>query len=79
MKKHAHLLPILSFFPLLLALLAVTQLNLLLDPMVIALVAISYIAINIIYRGIYGTLQVGYIVEYSLVALISFFVLTQYI
>ena len=76
--KHLHLLPILSFLPLIAALLAVTRYNVYLDSLVIGIVAIIYVAVNIIYRHMHGTLQIGYIVEYSLVALIAYFVLTIY-
>ena len=76
--KHLHLLPLLSVLPLLAVLLVVTQLNLYLDPLIIATVAITYIAVNIIYRMLHGTLKIGYVVEYSLLALIAYFVLSQY-
>lgn len=77
--KHLHLLPILSVVPLLVALLVVSQLNLYLDPLVLAFVSVAYLAINIIYRSLHGHLSVGYVVEYSLLALIAYFVLNQYL
>jgi len=77
-SKHLHLLPILSFVPLLIALLAISSFNVYLDPLLVGLAAISYIAINIIYRALHGSLQIGYVVEYSLVALIAYYVLTLY-
>lgn len=76
--KHIHLLPVLSFLPLLAVLLAITQFNVYMDPLVIGLVSILYVTINVIYRHIHGTLKVGYIVEYSLVALIAYSVITLY-
>jgi hypothetical protein len=77
--KHLHLLPILSFLPLIAALLAITVYSVRLDQFAVAMVAIGYVAINIIYRALHGTLQVGYIVEYSLSALLVYFVLTEYV
>ncbi|HEX9679796.1 MAG TPA: hypothetical protein VGA08_04235 [Candidatus Saccharimonadales bacterium] len=76
--KRLHLLPLLSFLPLLMALFAASQLNLYLDPLLIGLVSIAYVAVNIIYRQLHGSLQIGYIVEYSLIGLIAYFVLTLY-
>ncbi|HEX9595060.1 MAG TPA: hypothetical protein VF996_02950 [Candidatus Saccharimonadales bacterium] len=76
--KHLHLLPILSFLPLIAALLAITRYNVFIDSFLIGSVAIIYVALNIIYRHMHGSLQIGYIVEYSLVALIAYFVLTVY-
>lgn len=76
--KHLHLLPLLSVLPFLAALSVVTRLNLYLDPLVIATVSIAYLAVNIIYRMLHGTLKTGYVVEYSLLALIAYFVLSQY-
>lgn len=76
--KHLHLLPLLSVIPLLAALLVATRLNLYLDPLIIAAVAIAYLAVNLIYRMLHGTLKIGYVVEYSLLALIAYFVLSQY-
>lgn len=76
--RHLHLLPVLSILPMLIALLVISQYNFYLDPLLIGLVSIVYLAANIIYRLLHGTLVVGYIVEYSLVALIAYFVLSQY-
>lgn len=76
--RHVHLLPILSILPILVALLLVSQYNFYLDPLLIGLISIAYLAVNIIYRLLHGTLVVGYIVEYSLIALIAYFVLSQY-
>ena len=76
--KHLHLLPILSVVPLLAALLVISQLNVYLDPLILALVTITYVAVNIIYRSLHGHLSIGYVVEYSLLALIAYFVLNQY-
>lgn len=77
-SKHLHLLPILSIVPLLSALLAVSKLNLYLDPLILGFIAISYLAINVIYCSLHGHLSIGYTVEYSLLALIAYFVLTLY-
>lgn len=77
--KHLHLLPIISFIPLFGALLAITQFNVNLDPLIIGIATISYIALNIIYRALHESLEVGYVVEYSLIALVTYFILTQYI
>lgn len=77
--KHLHLLPLLSVVPLLAALLVVSQLNLYVDPLILAFVAIAYLAVNIIYRSLHGHLRVGYIIEYSLLALIAYFVMNQYV
>lgn len=76
--KHLHLLPILSFVPLLMALLAVTQFGAYLEPIVVAIVATGYLTINIIYRLVRGTLQISYIVEYSLISLLTFLILSLY-
>lgn len=76
--RHLHLLPVLSFMPLLIALLSISYFNVYLDPLIIGVVSIAYVAINIIYRHLHGSLQIGYIVECSLVALIAYFVLTIY-
>jgi hypothetical protein len=77
--KHLHLLPILSFAPLLIALLAVTQIeNVVLDSLTIAVVALTYLAVNVIYRLLHGSLEVYLIIEYSLIALLAFFVLNEY-
>lgn len=76
--RHLHLLPVLSFVPLIAALAAITRFNIHLDPLLIGLVALMYVAVNVIYRLIHGSLQVGYIVEYSLIALVAYFVLTIY-
>ena len=76
--KHLHLLPVLSFLPLLAALISVTRFEVYLEPFIRGLAAIAYVAINIIYRIIHGSLQIGYVVEYSLIALIAYFVLTVY-
>lgn len=77
--KRLHLLPILSLLPVLLVLLLVTQFNWRPDPLFIAAVAIIYLALNVIFRVKHETFEVGYVVEYSLIALIVYFVLTQYI
>lgn len=76
--KHLHLLPIVSFLPLIAVLLTAAHAHIYLDPFIVGLVSISYVAINVIYRHIHGTLNIGYVVEYSLVALLVYFVLTLY-
>jgi hypothetical protein len=76
--RHLHLLPIISFIPLILALVAITTAGWYLDPLFIGFATISYIAVNIIYRALHGSFQVSYVVEYSLLGLIAYFVLTQY-
>lgn len=76
--KHLYLLPLLSIVPLVAALLVISRLNIYLDPLLIAFVSITYLAVNVIYRSLHGTLRVGYVVEYALIALFAFFVLNQY-
>lgn len=76
--KHLYLLPVLSIVPLVAALLVISRLNIYLDPLLIAFVSIAYLAVNVIYRSLHGTLKIGYVVEYALIALFAFFVLSQY-
>lgn len=76
--KHLYLLPLLSIVPLIVVLLLMSQSDIYVDPFVFALVAVSYVAINVIYRSLHGTLKIGYVVEYSLIALLAYFVLNQY-
>lgn len=76
--KKLYLLPILSIVPMVVVLLAMSRLNLYFDSIVYAAVAIAYVAINVIYRSLHGTLKPYYVVEYSLIALFAYFVLSQY-
>lgn len=76
--RHVHLLPIISLLPMLFILLAASQFDIYLDPLLIAMAAIGYIALNIIYRALHESLEVGYVVEYSLVALLAYFIMTSY-
>lgn len=76
--KHLYLLPVLSIVPMVAVLLAMSRLNLYFDSIVYAGVAVAYVAINVIYRNLHGTLKPYYVVEYSLVALLAYFVLSQY-
>lgn len=76
--RHLHLLPIVSFLPILFLLLIISQFDWYIDPLALAAAAIGYLALNIIYRALHESLEVGYVVEYSLIALLAYFVLTQY-
>lgn len=76
--RRLHLLPIASFLILALAVILITQYNIYLDPLLIGAAVISYVCINVIWRLIRKTLVVGYIVEYSLIALIVYFILIRY-
>lgn len=76
--RRLHLLPIASFLVLVLVMILITQYNVYLDPLVIGIAVISYVSINVIWRLIHKTLEVGYVVEYSLIALIVYFILVRY-
>jgi len=76
--RRLHLLPIASFLILVLVMILITQYNVYLDPLVIGIAVISYVAINVIWRLIHKTLEVGYVIEYSLIALIVYFILVRY-
>lgn len=74
--KHLHLVPILTLVPLIIGLLLFTQLDITLDPIMVAIMAVSYIALNVIYAVYKKTFQIHTLVEFSLVAVIAYFVLT---
>ena len=76
--RRLHLLPIASFLVLVLVMILITQYNVYLDPLVIGIAVISYVSINVIWRLIHKTLEVGYVIEYSLIALIVYFILVRY-
>jgi hypothetical protein len=76
--KHLYLLPVISIVPFVAALLVISRYKLNPDPILFAAVAITYLAVNVIYRLLRGTLKIGYVVEYSLIALFAYFVLSQY-
>ena len=74
--KHIHLVPILTLVPLIVGLLLFTQLDIALEPSLVAVMALSYIALNVIYAIYKKTFQVHTLVEFSLIALIAYFVMT---
>jgi len=74
--KHLHLVPILTLFPLIIGLLLFTQLDITLDPVMVAIMALSYIVLNVVYAIYKKTFQVHTLVEFTLVATIAYFVMT---
>ena len=75
--RGTHLLPLLTLLPFVLGVIIVTQLNVSLDPITVAIIAIGYILINALYAAYRHTFQIHTLVEFSLVALIAYFALTQ--
>ncbi len=76
--RRVHLMPLVSFLPLLIALILVTYLHLYLSHLLIFIVAVSYVVINVTYRMLRRTLNIAYIVEYALVSVLVYFILTLY-
>ena len=76
--RRVHLLPLISFLPLIAALILATYFELYLDNLFNFIIALSYVVINVIYRMIKKTLNVSYVIEYSLVSILAYFILTLY-
>lgn len=76
--KHYHLIPLLSFVPILMTLLLTTSYSIQFTSFWAAIVSLAYVATNIIYRHVRSTLQISSIIEYVLIALLVYVVLVEY-
>ena len=74
--KRSYLVPVLTTIPFIVGLLLLSQENAVLDPLLVAGIAISYVVVNTGYALYKKTFQIHTLVEFSLVALIAYFALT---